>query len=206
MIFSANCASIKTVYQPKFTITNDILANIGLIEAAREVVKNSPLIPVYESRFVRDAILRTVHHGTHLEGNDLSLSEAKRVIEGENIIAGQRDVQEVINYRNVLRYIDSLERELKDGPHYTQSILKKINEIVCERLSKGLVGKYRQVQVVLKDERTGEVVFRPPPAVEVPYLLEDFFDWLNSTEGKKINPVLRAGLGHYCLLAVHPFI
>lgn len=196
------------MYQPRFTISNDILANIGLIEAAREVVKNSPLIPVYEARFVKDAILRTVHHGTHLEGNDLSLSETKRVIEGENIIAGQRDVQEVINYRNVLRYIDSLEKELKDGPHYTQSVLKKINEIVCERIMTGEAeqGRYRQVQVVLKDERTGEVVFRPPPAVEVPYLLEDFFDWLNSTEAKKIHPVLRTGIAHYYLVAVHPFV
>lgn len=195
------------MYQPQFTITNDILANIGLIEAAREVVKNAPLIPIYEARFVRDAILRTVHHGTHLEGNDLSLAEAKRIIEGENIIAGKRDVQEVINYRNVLKYIDGLEREVKEGFHYSQSILKKINEIVCERiLPSDQIGKFRQAQVVLKDERTGEIVFQPPPAIEVPYLIEDFFDWLNSTEGKKFHAILRAGIAHYYLSAVHPFI
>lgn len=197
------------MYQPRFSITNDILANIGLIEAAREVVKNAPLIPVYEARFVKDALLRTVHHGTHLEGNDLSLVEAKRIIEGENIIAGKRDVQEVINYRNVLKFIDSLEKDMRSGLNYTQTILKKINEVVCERiLEEGGVaeaGKYRMAQVVLKDERTGEVVFRPPPAVEVPYLVEDFFDWLNSTEGKKFHPVLRAGISHYFLVAVHPF-
>lgn len=195
------------MYQPGFTITNDILANIGLIEAAREVVKNAPLIPVYEARFVKDALLRTVHHGTHLEGNDLTLAEAKKIIEGENIIAGKRDVQEVINYRNVLKYIDGLEKEVKEGFHYSQRVLKKINEIVCERIlvdKEG--GRYRETQVVLKDERTGEVVFRPPPGVEVPFLVEDFFDWLNSTEGQKLHPVLRAGIAHYFLVAVHPFV
>ena len=67
------------MYQPKFSISNDILANIGLIEAAREVVKNAPLIPVYEARFVKDALVRTVHHGTHLEGNDLSLAETEKL-------------------------------------------------------------------------------------------------------------------------------
>ena len=103
------------MYQPKFTITNDILANIGLIEAGREVVKNAPLIPVYEARFVKEALLKTVHHGTHLEGSDLTLAETKRIIEGESIIAGKRDVQEVINYRNVLSYIDGLEKEVKEG-------------------------------------------------------------------------------------------
>ncbi|MBU3935189.1 Fic family protein, partial [Patescibacteria group bacterium] len=195
------------MYQPKFTITNDILANIGLIEAAREVVKNAPLIPVYEARFVKDALLRTVHHATHLEGNDLSLAEAKRVIEGENILAGKREVQEVINYRNVLKYIDSLERELKENWRYHETILKKINSTVCERVvSEDQAGKYRQAQVVLKNEETDEVVFRPPAAVEVPYLIEDFFDWLNSIEGKKLHPVLRAAISHYYLVAVHSFV
>jgi Fic family protein len=195
------------VYNPKFTISNDILANIGLIEAAREVVKNAPLIPVYEARFVRDALLRTVHHGTHLEGNDLSLAEAKRIIEGENIIAGKRDVQEVINYRNVLKFIDGLEKEAKDGLHYGPRMVKNINETVCERIVPGeQSGRYRLGQVVLKDERTDEIVFRPPAHIEVPFLMEDFFDWLNATEAKKLHPVLRAGIAHYYLTAVHPFI
>lgn len=194
------------MYNPKFTITNDILANIGLIEAAREVIKNAPLIPVYEARFVRDALLRTVHHGTHLEGSDLTLAETKRVIEGEEILTGTRGVQEVINYRRVLDFIDGLEKQLRENLSYDQGILQKINEIVCERiLPEGRAGKYRQGAVVLKDERTGEVVFRPPPAVEVPFLLEDFFAWLNSPEGKKLHPVLRAGIAHYFLVAVHPF-
>lgn len=197
------------MYAPKFTITNDILANIGLIEAAREVIKNAPLIPIYEARFVKDAIVRTVHHGTHLEGNDLTIGETKRIIEGESILSGKRDVQEVINYRNVLTYIESLEKEAKEGLYYNLGILKKINQIVCERipLEGGFVpGEFRNHPVVLKDERTGEVVFRPPPSIEIPFLLEDFFDWLNSPEGKKIHPVLRAGIAHYFLVAVHPFI
>lgn len=194
------------MYQPKFIITNDILANIGLIEAAREVVKNAPLIPVYEARFVKEALVRTVHHGTHLEGNDLSLSETRKVIEGKNILAGQRDVQEVINYRNVLKYIDSLEKQLKEGFHYSESLLKKINSLVCERIVTGnQAGDYRQSQVILKDEQTDEVVFRPPAAIEVPFLLEDYFDWLNSYEAKKLHPTLRAGISHYYLVAVHPF-
>ncbi|PIS14823.1 hypothetical protein COT64_00590 [Candidatus Shapirobacteria bacterium CG09_land_8_20_14_0_10_39_12] len=195
------------MYQPKFTITNDILANIGLIEAAREVVKNAPLIPVYETRFVKDALLRTVHHGTHLEGNDLSLAETKKVIEGENILAGKRDVQEVINYRNVLKYIDSLENQIKEGLQYNQTLLKKINEIVCERIvSEGQAGRYRETQVILKNEQTDEVIYQPPVFVEIPYLIEDFFDWLNSTEAKKFHPVLRAGISHYFIVAVHPFV
>jgi Fic family protein len=195
------------VYIPKFFITNEILANIGLIEAAKEIIENAPLIPVYEARFVKDAVLRTVHHGTHIEGNVLSLNEARQILEGKEIIARERDVQEVINYRRVIDYID----ELIPGPNkafnYTQTMLKRINEIACERIiTDGRAGQYRTTQVVLRDSRTGEIVFRPPPAVEVPFLIEDFFSWLNSGAGRAVHPVIRAGIAHYYLVAVHPFI
>lgn len=195
------------MYTPKFSITNDTLANIGLVEAAKEVIENAPLIPVYEARFKKDALLRTVHHGTHIEGNDLTLSEVRKAIEGEEFVARERDVQEVINYRNVLKYIDGLEKELSDKSRYNQTMLKDINKLACDRIiTDGRAGEYRQTQVILKNSATGEITFRPPPAIEVSFLMEDFFDWLNSAEAKKIHPVLRAGIAHYYLVSVHPFI
>lgn len=196
------------MFEPKFDITNDILSNIGLIEAAKEVIENSALVPIYEARFVKDAILRTVHHGTHIEGNDLTLSEAKRVMEGETVVARDRDVQEVINYRQVINFLDELTPQLKNASFaYQQTMLKQINGVACNRIIVDRqVGDYRQTQVVLKNSLTGEIVFRPPKAIEVPYLLEDFFAWLNSPTGKKVHPVLRAGIAHYILVAVHPFI
>ncbi len=194
------------MYSPHFNITNEILANIGLIEAAREVIENAPLIPLYETRFAKDALLRTIHHGTHLEGNDLTLNEVRRAIEGEEIVARERDIQEVINYRNVLDYIGQQEKELSKDK-YAQNMLKKIHELTCYRLLEANnLGQYRQTQVVVKNGLTGEVTFRPPPAIEVPFLLEDFFAWLNNKESTKIHPVLRAGIAHYYLVAVHPFV
>lgn len=196
------------MYQPQFTITNQILQSIGQVEAAKEVIENAPLIPVYEARFVKDAIFRSVHHGTHIEGNELNLNEVKKTLEGSKIVARERDVQEVINYRNVIRYLDQLEKEKKkEAVRYTQAMLKKINKIACERIiTDGRAGKYRKTQVILRNSATGEVVFRPPPAVEVRFLIEDFFAWLDSAEGKKVHPVIRAGIAHYYLVAVHPFI
>ena len=69
------------MYQPKYTITNGILSNIGSVEAAREVIANAPLVPAYEARFVKEAVARTVHHTTRMEveGYDMSLGEVKKV-------------------------------------------------------------------------------------------------------------------------------
>ena len=67
------------------------------------------------------------------------------------------------------------------------------------------VGSYRKVQVVLRNSVTGEVGFRPPMFTEVPYLIDDFLRYLNSEYGRREHPVLRAGVAHYVIAAVHPF-
>lgn len=201
------------MYKPSFRITNRILKNIGHIEAAREVIENAPLIPAYTMKFRREALNRTVHYGTHLEGNNLNFRQAVKVLEGKEVVARERDVQEIINYRRVVRFIDELtlvrQKKRKSKSHwlYTQKMLKRIHELTCERIiDEPNRGAYRKTQVVLRNSQTGEVFFRPPPAIEVDYLMEDFFDWLNSVPAKQIHPVLKAGIAHYILVAIHPFV
>ena len=98
------------MFSPKFAITNNILKNIGAIEAAKEVIENAPLVPLYEKRFKSEALLKTVHHGTHIEGNDLTLYQTKKILEGAEVYGRARDIQEIINYRRVIDLLD----ELKD--------------------------------------------------------------------------------------------
>jgi len=96
------------MFSPIFSITNKILKNIGDIEAAKAIIDESPLIPAYERQFQRDAVVRTVHFGTHIEGNDLTYQEVARLVEGQQISGNDRDILEVINYRNVVSYLEEL--------------------------------------------------------------------------------------------------
>lgn len=200
------------MFQPKFTISNPILKYIGQIEGAKEVVDYAVMVPFWEAKFKEEATVRTVHFGTKIEGNELNYSQAQRVLEGEEVIARERDIQEVINYRNVLEYINHLgDRYNLDGPGkgtvYSESWLKKIHELTCERLlDKENMGKYRQTKVVIKNSLTGEVSFRPPLALEVPTQIEEFFSWLNGDLGQDVHPILRAGITHYELARIHPFV
>ncbi len=192
------------VYTPKFTISNKILKNIGLIEAAKEVIENAPLVPYYEKQFQSDAIARTVHHGTHIEGNDLSLDQTRQVLEGKEIVGRERDIQEVINYRNVMKLLDEL-RE-KRGGYDIQMLLDIHKETVDKVVPSEKAGKLRKTQVVVKEEGTGKVIFQPPPFVEVSFLLDDFFEWLNSDTTTDIHLIIRAGIVHYILVTIHPFV
>src|SRR3989344_1308350 len=94
------------MYDPKYSITNHILKYIGTFEAAREVIMNAPLVPAWEQKFREEAIVRTVHHGTHIEGNALNYTEAAQVVAGQEVVGRERDIQEILNYRNVLKFCD----------------------------------------------------------------------------------------------------
>lgn len=192
------------MYAPKFIISNQVLKNIGSIEASKEVIENAPLVPSFEKEFQSDAMIRTIHHGTHIEGNDLTLYQTKKVLEGQEVYARARDIQEVINYRNVATLLDEL--AVKRGD-YDPDMLKDIHKLTVDRIvTPEKVGVFRTTEVVIKEEGTGKVIFSPPPHIEVPYLLEDFFAWLNNSEAREMHPIIRAGIAHYILVAIHPFV
>lgn len=192
------------MFNPRFTITNKILKNIGIIEAAKEVIDHAPLLPYYEKKFRDDALVRTVHYGTHIEGNELNLSQAERVLAGENVIARDRDIWEVINYRKVTNYISEVQNS---NYEITEEVIKKIHRMTVQRiLPEEESGEYRKKQVVLKNSKTGEVSFKPPMAVAVPYQIKDLLSFINSNSNKDIHPVLKSGIVHYELVRIHPFL
>lgn len=193
------------MFNPTFSITNKILKDIGIIEASREVINDSPLLPLWEKRFKEDAVIRTAHHGTHIEGNRLNLSEAKEVLMGGDVVGRARDVQEVINYRRTLQIIeDEAKRDIK---RITDGTIKKLHRtVVAGILNPEQIGEFRTKQVVIRNSENGEVTFRPPTAVEVPFLIREFLYWLNKTSSDDLHPVLKAGIAHHELVRIHPFI
>ena len=195
------------MYNPKFTITNKILKDIGKVEASKEIIENAPLVPAYEAKFRQEAIIRTVHHGTHIEGNALDSGEVRDVLDGKDVSAKDRDIQEILNYRNVLKYIDKIPKSKLQIPKVTENDLLKIHKLTVDKiLAEDQAGKFRKTQVVVKNSKTKEISFKPPQSVDVPKLTKEFFGWLNSAESKLIHPVLAAGVTHYVLAYVHPFV
>jgi len=191
------------MFNPKFTITNLILTNVSKIEAAREIIENSPLVPAWEQKFREDALVRAVFYGTHIEGNDLTFEEAKDLIEGKEITARNRDIQEVLNYQRVVGFID---KEGRSKDQIDQETLLKIHKLTVERLvPEEQVGSYRKIKVVVRGVKTGQVTFMPPEPSEVPKQIEQILSWLNSQEAKTISPILKAGILLYEIVRIHPF-
>lgn len=188
------------MYRPDFVITNKILKNIGEIEAAKEVIEHAPLLPYWEKKFQDEAILRTTHYGTHIEGNELSLTQVQKVLDGERIVARDRDVQEVINYRKVIDFIGK-----KKDLTIDEDTILSLHKLTVEKILEDEVsGMYRQKEVVIRNSITGEVSFRPPRVVEVEWQMKDLVDFIQ--EEKEIHPVLKSGIVHYEFVRIHPFL
>ena len=108
----------------------------------------------------------------------------------------------MLNYRNVLKFIESYVKT-----EISEESLKHIHEQTVHRiLPDDAVGVYRKTQVVVKNSQTGEVTFRPPPAIEVPFLIASFLAWLNGTSIDEVHTVLKAGIAHYEIVRIHPFL
>lgn len=181
------------------------MKDVGLIEGAKAVVESAALLPAWEAKFKDDAEVRAVHYGTHVEGNELNLEQVKQVMEGKQIVGRDRDIKEVINYRKVLDYLEKLGDESGRGL-YTEEKLRELHKLtVAGLVPEDQVGKYRNVQVVLRDVLTGEIIHRPALSSDVPYLMKDFFDWLNSANARDMHPVVKAGIVHYEIVHIHPF-
>lgn len=192
------------MFKPNFHYTDKIVKNLTHIAESRSIILNSPLIPKWEVSLRRDAIIRSAHSSTAIEGNPLSLDEVSALASGRDVMVRRKDKQEVLNYLAALEKIPNFAER---NPFLSKDFLK-IHKIVTKDTldNPSDEGIFRNRQVIVGNRITGEIVFMPPPTEQVPKLIDDFFEWFNSPGINEIDPVIEAGITHYEIVRIHPFI
>jgi len=192
------------MFKTNFKITNKIINNIVDISAARELILNASLLPQWEVKLRREAIIKMAHHSTSIEGNPLTLEQVKKLLIDNKIAAWEKDKNEVLNYVRVLEYINKLgEKKVKE---ITEDIVLKIHQLNTKGiLPEHQSGFYRKVPVAVVNGY-GRVIFQPPPVSRITTLMKDFISWLNSDQAQELYPVLLSGISHYEFVRIHPFI
>jgi len=198
------------VFNPKYTITDKILNNLTLIASAREVIEQSHLVPKWEAKLRRQALMRNTHSSTAIEGNKLTLEQVEALASGKDVPATDKDKKEVLNYLEVLEMIPKLAKKGEIKVEDLLNVHRVITKNVMENDANS--GTFRDRQVFVGRRIIGgtglktEVEYMPPPTEEVPALVEEFIDWLNIDKTWELNPVLLAGIAHYEIARIHPFI
>lgn len=194
----------------RYTITEKILNNLTLIASAREVIEQSHLVPKWEAKLRRQALMRNTHSSTAIEGNKLTLEQVEALASGKDVAATDKDKQEALNYIEALEKIPTLAEKGKIRVADLLNIHRIITKDVMQNSVDSGVFRNRQVFVgkrifdgsVFKEE----VEYMPPRTNEVPRLVNEFIDWLNVEKTWEINPVILAGIVHYEIARIHPFI
>jgi len=190
------------MFKPNFRYTDKIVRSLVKISSARELILNSPLIPKWEISLRKEAIIRSAHSSTSIEGNRLSLAQVSALAKGREIAASRKDKLEVLNYLKTLEGINKLTDNKEISEKNILRIHKMLTSGTLENTSD--CGKYRNRYVVVGNRFTGEVTFRPPKNEEVPGLIKNMLAWINSE--KEIDSVIEAGISHCEFVKIHPFI
>jgi len=184
----------------KFLLTPSIVRYIQSIERVRELVRLTILPPVIAEQLRIQAHIRSTHYSTRIEGNRLTLKETEQVIQQGRLFPGrERDVREVKRYYIAFQQVE----KWVEGHHkITETRSRKLHAL----LYKGRRAKptpYRDGQNVIR-EASGEIVYMPPEAQDVPGLMTDLVRWINRAAPELPVPVV-AGVAHYQFVTIHPF-
>jgi len=190
--------------KPKFTITNKINNVLLEIERARGFLDAAKLKVDWIKEMQSEALILEAHHFTHIEGTQLTLLQARRILTGKSV-KGVRpdDRQELLNYKEAMDFVSEY---LDKKSEITEQLVKEIHRILVENVRGGTLepGRYREVQNYVVNSLTKEIIYTPPPPEEVLKLMKEFVEWLNKETD--ISPVLVAGVAQYQFVHIHPFL
>ncbi|MCY4136927.1 MAG: Fic family protein [Rhodobacteraceae bacterium] len=190
--------------------TDGILSDVITIEAHRQSAQNLILPPDWRNQLDQLNRVRAVHGTTALEGNPLSEAEVSRQIEiAEQPFetSGLRATKEQQQIRNAGLAQEWIRTRFVPGraPLNVEDILR-MHKMLTESSDEfhNSPGKFRNFSVVVGSPDLGGV-HRGGPHGDVPRLIDEYVEFINSRAVKNLHPVIRALMAHFFLVAIHPF-
>jgi Fic family protein len=189
------------MFEPQFKYTDKIVKYIAQIASAKEIISNAKIIPLYDTKLKQDALIKSSHYSTSIEGNPLNLEEVKTLI-NNNQKPTTKAEQEVLNYFNVLNNLNKYSDKI-----ITKNTILSVHKDLTKDLLKNpeYEGKFRDTRVFIGNLHTKKINYIPPDAYKVPGLIDELLDWLNNSTDE-MYPVIIAGILHCELVRIHPFI
>lgn len=143
-------------------------------------------------------IVEWTYNSNAIEGNTLTLSETKVVLEGLTI-GGKSIVEhlEAINHREAIFFLEAL---IRNNESLSEWNIKNIHGLILKEIDNQNAGKYRTENVVI-----GGAIHIPPKYYDIDLLMQNLI-----MEYKEVwhafHPVVRATLLHGEFVKIHPFI
>ena len=122
---------------------------------------------IYNKEYWDDLLVRTAHHSTAIEGNRLSLDDAKRILLGGCSMEGldSREYYEIANYKPLFEYLLAMsDRDI------TVEVVKDIHRILMTEILYNC-GEFKATQNLIWGAN-----FTPVKPYEVPFAIQRWCD------------------------------
>ncbi len=182
-----------------------LMADVARVQAMSRIIHGIPLPPAVQMRIDQLNILRAVRGTTGIEGTEVSESEVEQIMlnpPDKRVLPAnrQRAEQEVRNAEKVMQFVASFLRENPDHP-INENLIRTIHELTTDDIdyADNVPGEYRNHAVhvgTYVPPRTGE---------EVRTLMKQFVEWFREGPPRGWPAPVRAAMGHFYLIGIHPF-
>lgn len=176
--------------KPPFTVSSKAISMIAEISA---------LVERFAIRFERDALklrrankIKTIYSSLAIEGNTLSETQVGDILNGKNVVAPIRELQEV---KNAIAVYDNF---ASFNPFSPEDLLRAHAQMMSALVE--TAGQFRRSGVGVFDG--DRAVHIAPPFERVPELMANLFDWLKNADDHLL---IRSCVFHYEFEFIHPF-
>lgn len=173
--------------------------DFNYIDSLKEVIDlHRPFSKTLADSLHEKLIVEWTYNSNAIEGNTLTISETKVVLEG--ITVGGKSIAEhleTINHRNAILFVEDL---ISNKEPLSEWNIKNIHGLVLKEIDNQNAGRYRTENVVISGAK-----HIPPKHYEVSSLMQMIIEeyhnnWLD------YHPVVKATLLHGEFVKIHPFM
>lgn len=187
----------------KVTITNEILKKISLIDENRFSLSTIELPVMTKNRLRKNSKKKSSYASNKIEGNPLTEQQASEAIERDEHKHFLKPEQEIRNYFLALNL---LEEKLKRKEAFSKEMILEVQALVEKGASKEKIGLRGPMPpgmlFAVYDSITGEPDYIPPEYCDIPELLDELVNYVNTTDD---HPLIMSAVVHYQLVTIHPF-
>lgn len=186
----------------RYRQVNDLffdLVDFHIINEKKNIIDSHRPFSLNMTTQLRDKlIIEWTYNSNAIEGNTLTLSETKVVLENGITIKGKplKDHLEIINHKEAIEYIEDLVSKKVKLSEYD---IRSVHYLILKEIDSTNAGKYRNENVFISGAK-----HVPPIYINVPNEMQNLIVQYQSW--KDFHPVVRACYLHGEFVKIHPFI
>jgi len=169
------------------------------IDAKKSLLDSKRPLPEYTLKSLREKLLlEWTYNSNAIEGNTLTLSETKVVLEG--ITVGGKTIREhleVINHQQAISYVEDI---ISKEESLSQWQIKNIHRLILKGINDNYAGVYRDQQVLIAGAS-----HTPPSHYQLNGEMDALMHWYEN-ESISLHPIKRGAMLHAIFVGIHPFI